>query len=94
MSFRYTREISYKNCINATSTLYTGSYKSFQILWGKCLNHILTYLNCTKFNKFNMCHSDVHKYVSQKNDINTKKIVTDRLTKTFSNSMGKTFKRI
>ena len=31
---------------------------------GGILTRILTCLHCTKYNEFNICHSDVQKYVS------------------------------
>ena len=52
-----------KNDINTTNILNTGSYKSFPILWGKCLKCILTYLYYTKYDEINIYHLCMHKNV-------------------------------
>ena len=48
-----------KNGSNAISILYTGSHKSFPVLYGlwgggEFLKRTLTYLYCTKCNEINM----------------------------------------
>ena len=53
-----------KNSTNAISILYTGSHKSFEILCGKFLKRILSYLYCINSKQINMCDSDTQKHVS------------------------------
>ena len=55
-----------KNRINATNILYTGSYKSFPILWEKCLKLIISHLYCTKYNEISICHLYIHENVFHK----------------------------
>ena len=61
--------IPIKNSKNATSILYTDSYRSFSTLWGKCLKHIITYLYSTKYNEINICNLYIHENDFDKNGI-------------------------
>ena len=45
----------FENGICATNSLSTETHKSFD--GGKCLKHILTYLDSIKFNEINIGHS-------------------------------------
>ena len=53
-----------KNGIHATNDLSTETHKSFPM--GKCLNRILTYLDCTKYNEINIDPSHIQNHVSYK----------------------------
>ena len=56
-----------KNDFNSINILYTGSNKSFRCIaatWRKNLKRILTYLHWAKYNKINLFHKVVEKYVS------------------------------
>ena len=59
-----------ENGIDETGDLSTEIHKNFLIhygLWGgKCLKHILTYLDCIKCNEINLGHSHIQKHVSYK----------------------------
>ena len=46
---------SIKNGIKTTSISYTESHKSFPILCGKFLKHILLLSYCINFNEINIC---------------------------------------
>ena len=80
-----------KNSRNATIILHTGSYKSFPILWRKCLNHILMYLYCTKCNEINICHSHIHKHALYKKWYKHYKNFKCGFTQTFSDPMRENF---
>ena len=53
---------------------------------GKILKRILTWLCCTKHNEINICHSDVHRHVSYKNDIKSINILCKNSHKHFSDT--------
>ena len=49
----------------------THTYKFFRYITAcgkKCLKRLSKYLFCTKYNKINICHSDIAKHVFYKND--------------------------
>ena len=77
-----------KNGTNATNILYTGSYKSFPILWEKCLKLIITYLFCTKYNEINICHLYMHENVFHKKWHKDYKNFICRVTQSFPTTAG------
>ena len=88
MKLAYVYEISkitipIKNGLNAASILYTESYKSFRILWGKCLKLIITNLYCTKYNKINICHLCIYENVFHKKGMKTTSILQTESHKSF-----------
>ena len=56
---------------------------TLQPMRGKCLKDILKFLYCTKYSKINICHSDVSKHFSYKNDIKSTNILSTGLHKNF-----------
>ena len=81
-----------KNRINATNILYTGSNKSFPILWGKCLKLIIRYLYCTKYNEIKICNLYIHENVFHKKWHIDYKYFVYRVTQIFSDPMREMFK--
>ena len=81
-----------KNGINAKNILYTGSYKSFLILWGKCLKLIITCLYCSKYNEINMCHLYIHVDFFHKKLHKDYKYFVYSVTQKFSDPMQEIFK--
>ena len=80
-----------KNVVNATGNLYTGSYKSFPILRGKCLKFIITNLYCTKYNEINVCHLYIQENIFHKKWHNDYKYFVFRVTQKLSNTMREFF---
>ena len=78
--------------MNTTSTLYTGSYKIFRSYGGKCLNSILAYLYCAKYNEINVRHSYIHKNVFHKKWHKYYKYFVYRVTQKFPDPMREIFK--
>ena len=69
--------------ISTTSILYTGSHKSFPILRGNSLKHILLYLYCVNYNEINVCHLCIQKHVSHEKWLRSYKYYLYRLAQKF-----------
>ena len=62
--------------------------KVFRFYGEKCLKRILKYLYCTKYNKINIYHFDIHKNIFHTKWHKYYKCFVHRVTQKFSNLMG------
>ena len=69
---------------------HTKVFRYITAYGGKCLNRILTYLDCTKYNEINIDPSHIQNHVSYKKGYKKHKYYVYRLTQKFSDTLHPT----